>query len=100
MIARLWCGRTPADKLEAYLDLMRTVALPDYRAIQGNLAAYVLSRNEGAVGHVWTLTLWEDERAIASFAGEPIDQAKYYDFDSKFLLDMVPKVTHFQVVDG
>lgn len=49
MIARIWQGRTPADKAAAYLDLMRKVALPDYRATPGNRGAWCLHRVEDGV---------------------------------------------------
>ena len=47
MITRIWHGRTPAAKSDEYFQLMRTVAIPDYRAIPGNTGAYALRRIEG-----------------------------------------------------
>jgi hypothetical protein len=38
MIARIWHGVVPAAKAEAYLELMRAVALPEYLATQGIVA--------------------------------------------------------------
>ena len=38
MITRIWHGATPAAKCDEYLNLMRTVALPDYRSTPGNAA--------------------------------------------------------------
>jgi heme-degrading monooxygenase HmoA len=96
-IARLWHGRVPADKADAYLDLMERVAVPDYRAVAGNLAAYALRRDEGDVTHVLMLTFWESLDAIRAFAGDPIETAKYYDFDADYLLELEPTVTHYAV---
>ena len=42
MIARIWHGRVPAAKGESYLEHMRTFAIPRYRAVPGNLAAWWL----------------------------------------------------------
>src|SRR5687768_1427552 len=98
MIARRWHGRVPAAKAEAYLALMREVALPDYRSTAGNLGAWCLHRSEGDLVHVEMFTLWEDEAAIRRFAGEAMETAKYYDFDSDFLLEMDPEVVHFDVI--
>ena len=39
MIARIWHGRVPAAKGDSYLEHMRSVAIPRYRAVPGNLAA-------------------------------------------------------------
>lgn len=98
MIARRWHGRIPAAKAEEYLGLMREVALPDYRSTAGNVDAWCLHRRQGDVVHVEMFTLWDDEAAIRRFAGEDMEVAKYYDFDSDFLLEMEPGVVHFEVI--
>jgi heme-degrading monooxygenase HmoA len=95
MITRIWHGTTPAAKSDEYLDLMRTIALPDYRSIQGNQGAYALRRIEGDTAHFLMLTFWESEEAIRAFAGDDISVAKYYDFDKNFLLAMEPTSTHY-----
>jgi hypothetical protein len=46
------------------------------------------------------LTLWRGWQAIERFAGQPLDKAKYYDFDPDFLLELEPAVTHFEVIEG
>jgi hypothetical protein len=97
MIARLWTGRVPLDKAADYLQLMTEVAIPDYRAIPGNLGAWCLSREDGGTMTVSMLTFWSDFDAIRRFAGTPIDKAKYYDFDAQFLLEMPERVQHFDV---
>ncbi len=97
MIARLWTGRVPADKADDYLELMSTVALPDYAATPGNRGASCLSRAEGEVVHVWMLTHWDDLDAVRAFAGDPVETARYYDFDDAFLLEKPPAATHFEV---
>ena len=45
-------------------------------------------------------TLWDDFAAIRRFAGDDFAKAKYYDFDSDFLLELEPDVTHFEVIEG
>jgi hypothetical protein len=54
-------------KADAYLELMRTVALPDYRSTPGNLCAFTLVRREGDAVHFLMVTFWESEEAIAAF---------------------------------
>lgn len=78
---------------------MRTVAIPDYRRVPGNKAAYVLLRTEGSIVHFQTFTLWESMDAIRAFAGEDVERAKYYDFDSDYLTELEPRVRHFDVFD-
>jgi heme-degrading monooxygenase HmoA len=76
---------------------MRTVALPDYRSVPGNLAAYALRREEGEVVHFLMLTLWESMEAISTFAGPEVSAAKYYEFDKEFLQELEPTVQHYEV---
>jgi heme-degrading monooxygenase HmoA len=97
MIARTWHGVTPLAKADEYLRLMRTVAVPDYQAIAGNRGVHVMRRIEGETAHFLLLTLWDSEDAIRQFAGEDIEQAKYYDFDPDYLLELEPTVTHYEV---
>lgn len=100
MIARLWKGHVPAARAEAYLKLMEEVALPDYRSIPGNLGAWFLHQARDDLVEVQALTFWESFDAIARFAGDPLDEAKYYDFDPDFLIELVPKVLHYEVLGG
>lgn len=97
MIARTWHGVTPVAKADDYLDLMRTVAIPDYQAIPGNRGVYVMRRIEGETAHFLLLTLWDSVDAIRQFAGDDMDKAKYYDFDADYLLELEPTVTHYEV---
>ena len=99
MIARIWHGMVPISKSSEYLRLMRTVAIPDYKSVSGNRGAFALHRIEGENAHFIMLTFWESREAIAQFAGENIDLAKYYDFDSDFLLALEPFVRHFQMYE-
>lgn len=36
-IMRLWQGHVRTPRAADYLELMRSVAIPDYRSVQGNL---------------------------------------------------------------
>jgi hypothetical protein len=100
MIARLWKGHVPAAKAEAYLRLMEEMALPDYRSVQGNLGAWVLHRAQHDLVEVQTLSFWDSWDSIGRFAGEPLDEAKYYDFDADFLIELAPRVLHYEVLGG
>ena len=97
MIVRMWHGRVPADKADAYLAFLETRAIPDYRRIPGNLSVALLRRDEGPVTHFITMTHWVSREAIAAFAGEDIEVAKYYPEDEAFLLEFEPHVVHYDV---
>ncbi len=100
MIARIWRGEVPADRADEYLELMRTVALADYRSTPGNRGAYALRRIRGDRAEFLMVTFWESVESVKAFAGDDPTAAKYYDFDADFLLEMVPSVDHFELYDG
>jgi heme-degrading monooxygenase HmoA len=97
MIARMWHGRVPTSKTQAYRDFLNQRAIGDYQAVPGNLAVYILEREEGAVTHFVTLTFWESLEAIRGFAGDELERAKYYPEDKEFLLEFEPTVLHYEV---
>jgi heme-degrading monooxygenase HmoA len=98
MIARTWHGVTDASKADEYLDYLKKTGVPEYQETEGNLGVYVLQRVDGAQAHFLLLTFWESEDAIKKFAGAEIEKAKYYPEDEKFLLELEPSVTHYDVL--
>jgi heme-degrading monooxygenase HmoA len=97
MIARVWHGKTPIAKADGYLAFLQQRALPDYRGTPGNLAAYILRRDDGDIAHFTTLTHWESLQAIVSFAGADIARAKYYPEDTDYLVEFEPTVQHHEL---
>jgi heme-degrading monooxygenase HmoA len=100
VVVRVWSGTVNASDAEAYLQLMRDHAIPDYRAVPGNLDAQVWHRPEadGTVRFT-TVSWWESRDAVRAFAGDDIETARYYDFDDRFLIDRGPVVVHHEVLD-
>ena len=76
------------------------VALHGYLATPGNRGAWCLTRTERNLTRFEMLTFWQDIEAIKGFAGDDHSKAKYYDFDSNFLLEKEPYVQHFDVHAG
>jgi len=97
VIARLWHGTTTTEKADAYLAFLQARALPDYRGTPGNIAAYILRREDGDITHFSTLTYWSSLSAIEAFAGADISRAKYYPEDAGFLLEFEPTVQHSEL---
>jgi heme-degrading monooxygenase HmoA len=97
VIARLWHGTTSTTKADEYLAFLQERALPDYRSTPGNIAAYILRREDGGITHFSTLTYWVSRLAIEAFAGADISQAKYYPEDADFLLEFEPTVEHSEL---
>ncbi len=100
MIARIWHGVTPAEKAGEYVEYLKKSGLADYKATGGNRGVYLLQRIEGDQAHFITLTFWISKDAIREFAGDDIEQARYYPEDSNFLLEMEPLVRHYEVVEN
>lgn len=98
MIVRIWHGRTPRGVAEEYAAFLARRAIPDYRAVAGNLAAAVYRRDEGDVTHFLTVSRWASEDAIRAFAGGELLKARYYPEDTGYLLEFEPEVQHFTVV--
>lgn len=98
MIVRIWHGRTKRERAYAYATFLEERAIPDYRAVAGNLGASVLRRDEGEVSHFLMVTRWASEEAIRGFAGSDLLKAKYYPEDADFLLEFEPHVEHYRVL--
>ncbi len=98
MIVRIWHGRTHRSRSDEYARFLRDRALPDYGSVSGIIKIQVLRRNAGDVTHFLTVTHWESEEAIRSFAGSDILSAKYYPEDKDFLLEFEAEVQHYEVV--
>ena len=99
MIARIWRGEVPLDRSDEYPTRMRTIAIPDYRATEGNRSAFALRRHHNDRAEFLMLTFRESRESIEAFAGDDISVAKYYDVDADILLEMVPHADHFEVFE-
>ena len=98
MITRMWHGRVPTAKAQAYRAFLNARAIPDYRSVEGNISVHILERTEGEITHFITLTFWQDMGSIKAFAGKDVEVAKYYPEDKNYLLEFEPRVVHYEVV--
>lgn len=98
MIVRIWHGRVPASKAKGYREFLKSRAIPDYQSVEGNISVHILERSEGELTHFITLTFWKDMDSIKAFAGDNVENAKYYPEDKDFLLEFEPNVLHYEVV--
>lgn len=98
MIARNWHGRVPAAQADAYLAYLLRTGIPDYQRTPGNRGVFVFRRIEGGEAHFLLTSLWESLDAIRAFAGDDLERARYYPEDTAYLLELEPKVTHYEVL--
>ncbi len=97
MIVRMWHGRLPTSKADAYAEFIVRRAIPDRCSVHGNISAHVLRREEGEITHFITGTFWDSLESIRSFAGEDVELAKYYPEDTDSLLEFERTVVHYEV---
>ncbi len=96
MIARLWHGVVPAERAEAYQQYVVRTGITDLKATPGNRGAWVLHRLDGEEAHFHVFSLWDSLEAIRAFAGDDIEQARYYPEDEDYLVELEPTVVHYE----
>jgi heme-degrading monooxygenase HmoA len=84
---------------DAYYAYLLETGLMDYRETPGNRGVQVLRRREGDVVHYLLTTLWDSWDSIQAFAGADVERARYYPEDTRYLLELEPTVSHFEVLD-
>lgn len=98
MIARIWRGRTLLSQSEEYFQYLSQTGLPDYRKTEGNLGVLILRRESGEEAEFLLISFWDSFDAIRRFAGDEIERPVYYPEDTRFLLELEPRVTHHEVL--
>jgi hypothetical protein len=98
VIMREWRAEIRRDTRDEYLDYVRSTGLTGYRATPGNLGAGVAIRDiDDHRSEIVTLSLWTSLDAIRAFAGDPVDQARYFPEDDRYLLTRPERVTHYDL---
>jgi len=98
MIARVWRGVSPSEKADEYLEYMQTTGVKDIRATEGNRGVYVLRRTIDAHVEFVFISLWDSIDSVRKFAGQEVNKARYYPRDKEFLIQLEPKVIHYEVM--
>ena len=99
MIARIWHG-VLKRKSEAseFADYVMQTGVKSVQVTQGNRGVYVLKRVDEERAEFFFISLWESFDAIRRFAGEDVEKAVYHSRDKDFLVELEPKVKHFEVL--
>ena len=96
MITRVWHGRTRAADADRYLRFLKEKGVQDYLKTPGIRDVRIGMQVENEVAHFYTISTWKDLEAIRVFAGDPVDKARYYPEDERFLLEFEPTVIHYE----
>jgi heme-degrading monooxygenase HmoA len=97
VIARMWHGRVLTTKADEYYPYLKA-GIDKIKTIEGNLGAQVMRRNNGKETEFVVISYWESTDAIRKFAGEDIEKTHFLPKDPQYLLELEPKVKHFEVV--
>jgi quinol monooxygenase YgiN len=95
-IARLWHGKTPNDKADAYADYISD-AIKKFRTISGNLGYQLMRETVGAETHFVVISYWASRDAIKAYAGEDIQKTRSLPRDPEFLIDLEPTVKNYDL---
>jgi hypothetical protein len=96
-VLREWRAEIRRSKKAAYVDYVRKTGIAGYRDTPGNLGAVVAVRDIDAErSEIVTLSWWTSLDAVRAFAGDPVDQARYYPADAEYLLTRPDTVTHYE----
>jgi heme-degrading monooxygenase HmoA len=98
MIARLWTGYTHESDKDTYFDYLQKTGLKEYAAVPGNRGVWTLRRVADGKAEFTLISLWDSWEAINAFAGPDYEKAVYYPEDKRFLLELDPHVTHYEVL--
>ena len=97
VIARIWRGETLKSKRAEYLRYLKETGVKDYRSTPGNVGVSILVRDGGERTEFVIISLWESMESIKEFAGRDIEKARYYPKDREFLVELEPKVMHYDL---
>jgi heme-degrading monooxygenase HmoA len=98
VVARMWHGRTLTAKADEYYAYLKQAGIDRIEAIEGNLGAQVLRRTDGNTTEFTVISYWESREAIKKFAGDDIEKTHFLPKDPQYLLELEPKVKHFDVL--
>ncbi|GEJ57540.1 hypothetical protein AMYX_22810 [Anaeromyxobacter diazotrophicus] len=100
VIARVWHGKTPRAKADAYEQYL-TGAVTKFPSIRGNLGYQVLRIDGGPDGDAYTefqvVSYWESLDAIRAYAGDDIRRTHDLPRDKEFLVGMEPYVRNYRL---
>lgn len=101
LVARIWHGRTLTTRADEYATYLQEAGVRKIEAIPGNLGAQMLRRTDGKVTEFTVISYWKSREDIKKFAGADIEKTHNLPKDPDYLLELEPKVKHFDVVyDG
>ena len=99
MIVRIWEGKVPIEKTDAYGQYLAGFGVQDYQRITGNLGVSLLRRDEAGETHFFLLSYWISREVYRGpmLARTSIRRTSYT-YDLECLIEPSPTVRHYEVV--
>jgi len=97
-VARIWHGRVAPQKADEYQRYLAEAGLSKLRAIPKNMGVQMFRRDNPGETEFMVVSYWPDRAAIHAYAGEDIEKTHSLPRDPEYLLEVEPKVRHFDVV--
>jgi heme-degrading monooxygenase HmoA len=97
MVARIWHGRTPADKAEEYKQYLFDVGVKKIASLPGNRGVQMMVNKTADQGEFMIVSYWDSIDAIKGYAGENYTRVHDLPRDKEFLIDMETLVRHFEL---
>ena len=97
MVARIWHGRTPADKADEYRQYLFDVGVKKIASLPGNRGVQMMVAKTADQGEFMVISYWESVEAIKGYAGANYTQVHDLPRDKEFLIDHEPLVRHFDL---
>jgi heme-degrading monooxygenase HmoA len=97
MVARLWHGRTPADKADEYRQYLFDVGVKKIASLPGNRGVQMMMSKTADQGEFMVVSYWDSIEAIKGYAGEEYTKVHDLPRDKEFLIDHEPLVRHFDL---
>jgi len=97
MVARIWHGRTAADKADEYRDYLFEAGVKKIAAIPGNRGVQMMASKSAEQGEFMVVSYWDSIEAIKGYAGAEYTKVHDLPRDKEFLIDREALVRHFDL---
>jgi heme-degrading monooxygenase HmoA len=97
MVARIWHGRTPADKADEYRQYLFDVGIKKIATLPGNRGVQMMMNRTAEQGEFMVISYWDSIDAIKGYAGADYTRVHDLPRDKEFLIDQETLVRHFEL---
>jgi heme-degrading monooxygenase HmoA len=97
MVARIWHGRTRADKADDYRQYLFDVGVKKIATLPGNRGVQMMVSRTAEQGEFMIISYWDSIDAIKGYAGANYTKVHDLPRDKEFLIDHESLVRHFDL---